>query len=159
MPRAPADICPKTFRDHLRELGFAYLGGSADCFIDLLNRRTPTIAAVRVDKQLHRAASIAACIAARGRAETIRRAAEAAAARRQRIADRIAPQALPAARATLSGTHAVAQLADDFRTMATRSDSVTFKDLMLAGWTETQVREHGDAARRLAQQQANGAMA
>ena len=60
---------------------------------------------------------------------------------------------LVAARSTLTEKAAVDQMADDFRTIATRSGGVTREDLSVAGWTTAQIDAHGTAARELADHQ------
>jgi hypothetical protein len=53
-------------------------------------------------------------------------------------------------RALLTGQDAIAQMADDFRVVATRIGHVDRDDLTLLGWLNAQIDKHGDAARQKA---------
>jgi hypothetical protein len=60
-------------------------------------------------------------------------------------------------RATLRGTSAVEQLADDMRFTKARLGNVTLDDMSLLGWRSTQLNEHESAARELAYAPEGGA--
>lgn len=163
MPRRPRlpDLTPREFRDAVEKLGFAWLGGSVDKFVD---RKFPKpgqyIAMVRGERRRPRyAATLEALKAARSKAEQAKAALEAERARKAQIAARLAPVALPADRASLEGPAAIHQLAEDFRTIATRSEGVTWRDLIVLGWKASQLAEHSDAARQLGYRRENGVAA
>lgn len=162
MPRrTPTDLSPHAFRQAVAELGFAYLGGSVDTFVDLKFRKHGRyVDAVRGPRRrMRHQATLDALTAARSKAERERQAIDAARAKQAATAALLAPVAMPRDRASLSDAAAIHQLADDFRVMATRGDGVTFADLMLAGWTAEQINAHGEAARRLGYARENGAVA
>lgn len=108
-------------------------------------------------KRLNRQATLDALKADRKARQDAAKAAEALQIERERIAERIAPTALPAPRASLEGAAAIAQLADDFIIIATRSEGAALPDLLRMGWRKSQVFEHTDAARSLAYSRQNGA--
>lgn len=161
MPRPPSDLTPREFRDLLLDNAFAYLGGTVDRFVDLMHPQARRyIHPVKDGRgRMQRRATLDSLKAARGayEAELVqRRAAEARAAA---LLERLVPTALPPARSTLDGAQAIHQMAEDFRTMATRSDGVTADDLRRAGWTAAQISEHADAARELGYSRENGVAA
>lgn len=162
MPSRPLpDLTPREFRDAVAELGFAYLGGSVDKFVDRKFRKAGQyIDMVRGERRRPRyAATLAALKAARSAAERASAALEAERARKAKIAATLAPVALPADRASLQGEAAIHQLAEDFRTIATRSEGVTWRDLMVLGWQPAQITEHTEAARQLGYARENGVAA
>jgi hypothetical protein len=67
---------------------------------------------------------------------------------------RLAPQSMPGCRADLTDAAAIAQLADDFLIRAACFGDVEFKALIQMGWSAAQLREHGDAARAVADRKA-----
>lgn len=91
------------------------------------------------------------------RAEHETRLAASAALQQQRLAlaERLAPQVVPGCRADLTEAAAIAQLADDYLTRAAGYGSIDFKSLIQMGWSAAQLREHGDAARALADRKAS----
>lgn len=162
MPRAiAADLSPSEFRRTLSELGFAYLGFSVDKYVDLkFPKHDRTIDAVRGPRRrmLYRR-TLEALQAARNKHERERQAVDAIKARQAATAAKLAPRAAPVDRAALSGAEAIHQLAEDFRTMATRGDGVTFADLILAGWSREQILAFGEPARRLGYARESGVAA
>lgn len=162
MPRAnAADLSPSEFRRALSELGFAYLGFSVDKYVDLkFPRRGRYVDPVRGPrKRMLRRRTLEALQAARSKHERERQAVDAIRARQAATAARLAPRAAPVDRATLANAAAIHQLAEDFRIMATASEGVTFKDLILAGWSREQIIAYGDDARRLGYARESGAAA
>ena len=72
-----------------------------------------------------------------------------------RTAQDIAHRAIVAAhglldRTVLRGAEAVRLMADDMRVFHSNAGAVTEADLKVIGWKQSQVTEHGDAARELA---------
>lgn len=110
-------------------------------------------------RQTDRQATFDAMLRLRAARNAEQEAREAREAETQRIAEAIAPRALPPARASLEGPSAVAQLADDFLTLTTISESAGMADLLLKGWRRDQVIEHLDAARRIAYSRQEGVAA
>lgn len=52
-------------------------------------------------------------------------------------------------RSLLAGRAAVDQMADDFRTLVVTKGGVEAEDLLVIGWTQAQVNQHGSEARTL----------
>jgi hypothetical protein len=163
-PTALKDYTKAEFRVLLIHNSFAYLP-TIDRFSDLRHPHARrTILPVKTGRgRIQRRETLASLLAARAAFEAEQaesaRARDAALARIIAIAGNLAPQAFPADRASLEGPAAVHQMAEDCRTIATRDGSVTQRDLMLAGWSETQITAHCEAARQLGYSRENGAMA
>lgn len=152
MPRAKAnpDINARQFRNTCHDEGFAWLGGTAQKFVDL---RFPAwgryILPVRNARGtiLH-AETLAALRASRARSEQDKQRAEAAARRMQDMALRLAPQALSPPRAQLADAEAIAVMADDFRILHAAKGHAEWADMLLRGWSKEQLKQYGDAARQ-----------
>lgn len=157
MPRF-TDLTAAAFDQQLKLHGFFHIRAEGR-FADARAKGCPRTEPVMRGKRLDRQATLDALIAARtARAEALA-AAEAVQIERERVAGLIAPVALPAARGALEGAAAIAQLADDFIVIATRSEGAALPDLMRMGWRKSQVFELLDAARSLAYSRQNGAAA
>jgi hypothetical protein len=50
-------------------------------------------------------------------------------------------------RSLLTGRAALAQMADDFRTLVVTAGGVVNEDLLVIGWTQQQIDAHGSKAR------------
>lgn len=160
MPRItrPADLSAADFALQLKLHGFLHLraeGRFADVRAKGCPRTEPILHGRRIDRQR----TLAALLRDRKARQDAAAAAEALQIERERTAETIAPTALPAARASLEGAAAIAQLADDFITITTRNEGVALPDLLRMGWRKSQVFEHTDAARSLAYARQNGATA
>lgn len=156
MPRSsPSDLSPREFRDALLDHGFAYLT-PIDRYIDIRAPRPGRYLAPIKNTRgtLLRRQTLAALRAARDdRLEAqalIRQANEA----RQVRAAKIAPQVLPPCRADLIEEAAIAQLADDYLTRLSSAGAVGFGDLLQMGWRADQLKQHGEAARIVADRKA-----
>lgn len=154
----PTDLSAADFALQLKLHGFLHLRAEAR-FADVRAKGCPRTEAVMRGKRLDRQATLDALLAARKARQDAAEAAEALQIERERVAETIAPRALPAARAGLEGAAAIAQLADDFIVISTRSDGADLHDLVRMGWRKSQVFEHADAARTLAYARQNGAAA
>lgn len=155
MPRAAPDLSAIEFRHALLDKGFAYLT-PIDRYIDI---REPTpgryLEAVKdAHGRIQRRQTIAALLAARGQVEAARAVIRAENDRRMAVAGRIAPQVLPPCRADLAEEAAIAQLADDYLTRMSSAGAVGFGDLMQMGWRAEQLKQHGEAARIVADRKA-----
>lgn len=148
MPR-PTDLTAKDFDQQLKLHGFFHVRAERR-FADLRAKGCPRTDAVMRGKRLDRQGTLDALLAARKARQDALAAAEAAQAERERVAALIAPKALPAARASLEGAAAIAQLAEDFIIITTRNEGATLPDLIRMGWRKSQLFEHGDAARNIA---------
>ncbi|WP_262048631.1 phospholipase [Bradyrhizobium sp. Bra78] len=157
MPR-PTDLSAAAFDQQLKLLGFFQIRAEGR-FADVRAKGCPRTEPVMRGKRLDRQATLNALLAARKSRQDAASAAEAAQVERERIAAQIAPAALPAARAALEGPAAIAQLADDFIVISTRSEGAALPDLVRMGWRKSQIFEHADAARALAYSRQNGAAA
>lgn len=155
MPR-PTDLSAADFALQLRLHGFMQLRAEGR-FADVRAKGCPRTEPVMRGKRLNRQATLDALLTDRKARQDAAAAAEAVQIERERIAALIAPAALPAARASLEGAAAIAQLADDFIVLTTRSDGAALPDLMRMGWRKSQIFEHTDAARSLAYSRQNGA--
>lgn len=155
MPRSN-DLSAADFALQLRLHGFMQLRAEGR-FADVRAKSCPRTEPVMRGKRLDRQATLDALLKDRKARQDAAAAAEAAQIERERIAALIAPPALPAARASLKGAAAIAQLADDFIVLTTRSDGAALPDLMRMGWRKSQIFEHTDAARSLAYSRQNGA--
>lgn len=155
VPR-PTDLSAADFVLQLRLHGFMHLRAEGR-FADVRAKGCPRTEPVMRGRRLDRQATLDALQRDRKARQDAAAAAEAVQIERERIAALIAPAALPAARAGLEGAAAIAQLADDFIVLTTRSDGAALPDLMRMGWRKSQIFEHTDAARSLAYSRQNGA--
>jgi hypothetical protein len=146
------------FDQQLKLHGFFHIRAE-NRFADVRARGCPRTEAVMRGSRIDRQATLDALQRDRKARQDAAAAAEAVQIERERVAGLIAPVALPAARAGLEGAEAIAQLADDFIVLTTRSDGAAFPDLMRMGWRKSQLFEHADAARNLAYSRQNGAAA
>jgi DNA invertase Pin-like site-specific DNA recombinase len=148
---AGPDLSPKQFRDALLDHGFAWLTPIGR-YIDIRQRVPGRYLAPVKDARgrILRTRTLAALLAARAEVEAAQEVIRAANARRQAIAAKIAPHVLPPCRADLTGTRAIAQLADDFILGTTTAEGIDFKSLINKGWSASQLREHAEAARAVA---------
>ncbi|MBW7966770.1 phospholipase [Bradyrhizobium sp. BR 10261] len=158
--RAPSspDLSATDFALQLKLHGFLHLraeGRFADVRAKGCPRTDPILRGKRIDRQ----ATLDALLRDRKARQDAAAAAEGLQIERERVAARIAPQALPAARAGLEGSAAIAQLADDFITITTRAEGASIPDLVRMGWRKSQIFEHADAARALAAERQNGVAA
>ena len=161
MPRRiskPTDLSASDFSLQLKLNGFLHLRGEGR-FADVRAKGCPRTEPVMRGKRINRQATLDALLADRKTRQDAAAAAEALQIERERVAETIAPTALPAARASLEGAAAIAQLADDFITITTRNEGAALPDLVRMGWRKSQVFEHADAARNLAYSRQNGAAA
>lgn len=158
MPRItrPADLSAADFALQLKLHGFLHLRAEGR-FADVRAKGCPRTDAVMRGKRLDRQGTLDALLRDRKVRQDAAAAAEALQIERERVAETIAPTALPAARASLEGAAAIAQLADDFITITTRNEGAALPDLLRMGWRKSQVFEHTDAARNLAYSRQNGA--
>lgn len=157
MPRS-ADLSATAFDQQLKLHGFFHIRAE-NRFADVRAKGCPRTEPVLRGRRLDRQATLDALLRDRKARQDADAAAEAIQIERERTASLIAPQALPAARATLEGAAAIAQLADDFITITTRNEGAALPDLVRMGWRKSQVFEHADAARSLAYSRQNGATA
>jgi hypothetical protein len=157
VPR-PSDLSAADFALQLKLHGFLHLRAEGR-FADVRAKGCPRTEAVMRGKRLDRQATLDALLTARKARQDAHAAAEALQIERERVAETIAPRALPAARAGLEGAAAIAQLADDFIVISTRSDGADLHDLVRMGWRKSQVFELLEAARTLAYGRQNGAAA
>ncbi|MCW2086694.1 UNVERIFIED_ORG: hypothetical protein M2193_008869 [Bradyrhizobium japonicum] len=157
MPR-PLDLSAAAFDQQLKLHGFFQIRAERR-FADVRAKGCPRTEPVMRGKRLDRQATLDALLRDRKARQDAAAAAEAVQIERERIAAMIAPPALPAARASLEGAAAIAQLADDFIVLTTRSDGAALPDLMRMGWRKSQIFEHTEAARSLAYSRQNGAAA
>lgn len=155
MPRQ-SDLAAADFALQLKLHGFLHLRAE-NRFADIRAKGCPRTEPVLRGKRLDRQATLDALLRDRKARQDAAAAAEAIQIERERIAETIAPTALPAARASLEGAAAIAQLADDFITITTRNEGAALPDLLRMGWRKSQVFEHTDAARSLAYSRQNGA--
>ncbi|MFK4622535.1 hypothetical protein ABIF50_005841 [Bradyrhizobium diazoefficiens] len=155
MPR-PNDLTAAAFDQQLKLHGFFHIRAEGR-FADVRAKGCPRTEPVMRGKRLNRQATLDALLTDRKARQDAAAAADAVQIERERIAALIAPAALPAARAGLEGAAAIAQLADDFIVLTTRSDGAALPDLMRMGWRKSQIFEHTDAARSLAYSRQNGA--
>lgn len=152
MPRARAnpDITIRQFRETCRDEGFAWLGGTAQRFVDLRFHKVGRyILPVRNARgQILHAETLIALRACR-EASVQERAREIADARRKvALAARIAPQTMSPPRAGLAEAEAIAVMADDFLTLTAVQGHAGWQDMLLRGWTKEQLRQYGDLARQ-----------
>ncbi|EJN15725.1 hypothetical protein PMI42_00743 [Bradyrhizobium sp. YR681] len=152
----PTDLSAADFAFQLKLHGFMHLRAEGR-FADVRAKGCPRTEPVMRGKRLNRQATLDALIRDRNARKDAAAAAEAVQIERERIAETIAPRALPAARASLEGADAIAQLADDFITITTRSEGVALPDLVRMGWRKSQVYAWLEAARTLAYARQNGA--
>jgi hypothetical protein len=157
VPR-PTDLTASAFDQQLKLHGFFHIRAEGR-FADARAKGCPRTEPVLRGKRIDRKATLDALIAARKGRQDALATAEAAQIERERVAALIAPRALPAARAGLDGAEAIAQLADDFIVLTTRSEGAALPDLLRMGWRKSQVFEHADAARALAAERQNGLVA
>ncbi|MBR1170509.1 phospholipase [Bradyrhizobium liaoningense] len=150
------DLSAKDFDAQLKLHGFFQVRAE-NRFADVRIKGMPRTEPVMRGRRIDRLATLEALLAARKAHHDAAAAAEAVQIERERIAETIAPTALPAARAGLAGAAAIAQLADDFITITTRNEGAALPDLMRMGWRKSQLFEHADAARTLAYSRQNGA--
>jgi len=145
------DLTKPEFADLLHKHCFAYLGGSVDRFVDLRHPKARRYVYPVKDKKgrMLRRDTLAALLAARAAYEAELAGEETKRQEVIALAERLAPTALPTDRASLEGPAAVHQMAEDFRTIVTRSDGVTRRDLRLVGWRDEQITAHAEAAREL----------
>ncbi|QDP20696.1 phospholipase [Bradyrhizobium cosmicum] len=155
MPR-PTDLTATAFDQQLKLHGFFHIRAEGR-FADVRAKGCPRTEPVMRGKRIDRQATLAALLAARNARAEAAAATEAVQIERERVASLIAPVAMPPARASLDGAEAIAQLADDFIVLTTRSDGAALPDLLRMGWRKSQVFEHTDAARNLAYSRQNGA--
>lgn len=149
------DLSAADFALQLKLHGFLHLRAEGR-FADVRAKGCPRTEPVMRGKRLNRQATLDALIAARKARQDAAAAAEAIQIERERVAETIAPRALPSARGSLVGADAIAQLADDFIVISTRSEGAALPDLVRMGWRKSQVFEHADAARMLAYSRQNG---
>ncbi|TFV34640.1 phospholipase [Bradyrhizobium frederickii] len=152
----PKDLSAADFALQLKLHGFLHLRAEGR-FADVRAKGCPRTEPVMRGKRLDRQATLDALLRDRKARQDAAAAAEALQIERERTASLIAPQALPAARASLEGAAAIAQLAEDFITITTRNEGAALPDLVRMGWRKSQVFEHADAARNLAYSRQNGA--
>lgn len=151
MPRAKAnpDITIRQFRNTCHDEGFAWLGGTAQKFVDL---RFPVwgryILPERNDRgQILHAETLTALRASRAASEQEKARAEAERARQVSLAEKLAPQVVPPPRDTLANAEAISVMADDMRHANASAGGVRRSDLMLVGWTRAQLDRYGEQAR------------
>jgi hypothetical protein len=152
----PADLSAADFALQLKLHGFMHLRAEGR-FADVRAKGCPRTEPVMRGKRLNRQATLDALIRDRAARKDAAAAAEAVQIERERVAETIAPRALPAARASLEGAAAIAQLADDFITITTRSEGAALPDLVRMGWRKSQVYAWLEPARTLAYARQNGA--
>lgn len=159
-PARPADISLIEFRHALVDQGFCWLTPIGQ-YIDIRHPRPGRYLAPVTDTRgrILRQKTLDALLAWRTEAEAEKARDTREAARRQAIAEAIAPCALPVARSSLQGAEAVAQLADDFIVASTRADGVVKADLLRMGWLAEQLREHAETARAVAYRRQEGVAA
>lgn len=152
----PKDLSASDFALQLKLHGFLHIRAEGR-FADVRAKGCPRTETVMRGKRIDRQGTLDALMRDRKARQDAAAAAEALQIERERIAETIAPAALPAARASLEGAAAIAQLADDFITITTRNEGAALPDLLRMGWRKSQVFEHTDAARNLAYARQNGA--
>lgn len=152
------DLTAAAFDQQLKLHGFFYIR-TENRFADVRAKGCPRTDAVMRGKRVNRQATLDALLAARKVRQDAAAAAEAVQMERERTAALIAPPVLPAARTTLEGAPAIAQLATDLIDITTTSEGVALVDLVRKGWRRSQVFEHIDAARTLAYARQDGAPA
>jgi hypothetical protein len=143
------------FRAALDRAGFAFLKQSGR-FVDR-HHRVPhryLLPVTDARGRLRRRDTLAALAAWRAEYEAGLAASAAQQQQRIALAERLAPKAVPGCRADLTDAAAIAQLADDFLTRAAGFGCIEFKALIQMGWSAAQLREHGDAARAVADRKA-----
>lgn len=153
MPRQRDDISKTDFAHQCRLHSLAWLPG-LNRFLDLRYAKARRHVLPVMDdagRHIRREASIQSCLAARAAYEAELAEAERAEQGKVDLAERLAPAAIAPCRADLDGPAAVNQLADDFIVSTTRNDGVVWLDLIRLGWTGTQLKQHSDAARIVAQ--------
>jgi hypothetical protein len=155
MPRATPDLTPKEFRDALIDHGFAYLTPTGR-YVDIRQRQPGRYLDPVKDERgrMLRRQTLAALLKARSDADAAQALIRQANARRQAIAAKIAPHVLVPCRADLTGTAAIAQLADDYLTRFASAGHVQFLDLIQMGWSASQLKAHADDARAVADRKA-----
>jgi hypothetical protein len=143
------------FRAALAKEGFTFLKQSGR-FVDNRNRYPFRNLLPVTDgrRRVRRIETLAALKAWRGEHEAGLAARAALEQQRIALAQRLAPQSMPGCRADLTDAAAIAQLADDFLIRAAGFGDVDFKALIQMGWSAAQLREHGDAARAVADRKA-----
>ena len=146
---------PAEFRAALQESGFTYLK-QLERFVDRrdMTGRRSYLPVTDERGRIQRRATLAALKAWRAEREASLAAKAAIEQQRIALAERLAPKAMPGCRADLTDADAVAQLADDYLTRTAAAGSIEFKALIQMGWSAAQLREHGDAARTLADRKA-----
>ena len=154
MPRFN-DLSPHDFRQQLQLLGFAYLGGTVDKFIDLrfpkAGRYIDPVKNKR--KRMLRQATLDALLKDREASAKAKIAADAEAALRARIAETMAPRGMsPARHAIEDDAEAIRLMAEDFRHARARQEGVTRRDMTLLGWTLAQLDRYGALAGQTAYQ-------
>ncbi|WP_456622173.1 phospholipase [Bradyrhizobium sp. P5_C12] len=154
----PTDLSAADFALQLKLHGFMHLRAEGR-FADVRAKGCPRTEPVMRGRRLNRQETLDALLKDRKGRQEAAAAAEAVQIERERVAETIAPRALPAARAGLEGAAAIAQLADDFIVISTRSEGAALPDLVRMGWRKSQIFEHADAARTLAYSRQNGAAA
>jgi hypothetical protein len=155
MPRPPADLTPREFRVALIDRGFCYLT-PIDRYIDIRHPQPGRyLEPVKTARgAIDRRRTLEALSRARRETELARAKIRETNNRRQALASKIAPSVLPRCRADLANSAAIAQLADDYLTRLASAGCVNFSDLIQMGWTAGQLKEHGDAARAVADRKA-----
>lgn len=140
MPETP-DLSYDAYRRWLRCEGFAWLGGSAQRFVDLRHPKHGCYFKPLLDGKgrIRRQATRDGLIAWRAKIEAAKRQEAETRAMKARVAATLAPQALAPPRAALQGASAIRHLAEDLRIARTRADGVTEHDLALLGWTQAQL--------------------
>jgi len=150
MTRSIHDLSPIEFRNALTDHGFVHLPG-LDRYVDIQSRQVGRyLEPVKNAGKTLRRATIAALLAARAERNQAQTLIRAANDRRQKLAGKIAPQVLPPCRADLKAAAAIAQLADDYLSRLASAGCVGFGDLLQMGWSADQLKQHGDAARAVA---------
>ena len=143
-----ADLCIYEFRERCRAEGFCFLRPVGQ-FIDnkfpragliapVLGPRRQVLRRETLDKLLQNRAQL--------QAEQVAKVSEKL--RKQALADKLAPQALPPARTTLTKAPAIRQMAEDMRSSI--FGQATWAGLKALGWSENQLRTYGDQARQTA---------
>ncbi|MDI3559598.1 phospholipase [Bradyrhizobium sp. Arg816] len=151
----PTDLTAAAFDQQLKLHGFFHIRAEGR-FADVRVKGCPRTEPVMRGRRLNRQATLEALLAARKARADAAAAAEAVQMERERTAALIAPPVMPAARTTLEGAPAIAQLATDLIDITTTSEGVALVDLVRKGWRRSQVFEHIDAARTLAYTRQDG---
>ncbi|MGX0963193.1 hypothetical protein AB7M63_003642 [Bradyrhizobium japonicum] len=152
------DLSAADFALQLKLHGFIQLRAEGR-FADVRAKGCPRTEPIMRGKRINRQATLDALLGDRKARQDAAAAAEAIQIERECVAALIAPPVLPAARTTLEGAPAIAQLATDLIDITTTSEGAALVDLVRKGWRRSQVFEHIDAARTLAYARQDGAAA